>query len=126
MRDYARHRRPSNELGTAATTARQRPTRWTWRIWPGWTRHDVCRRPDGPAPKLFKHFDKDSDGKLSKDEYKAAREFLKKERESGGGRRPFGGPRGGDGEAVKPGPHVDPADVKTYPDAHLFDPAVFR
>ncbi len=61
--------------------------------------------PGGPAfgpggflaggRKLVKQFDKDADGRLNHEERQAAREFLKKERASGGGRgRPAFGPAG--------------------------------
>ncbi len=93
---------------------------------------------DGPPPrppgggfspaerKVVKDFDKDKDGRLNRDERAAARATLKKA--AGGGKRP-GGPMGGGGmriEAGKPGPKVAPADVKSFPDAGLYDPLVLR
>src|SRR5437763_15782746 len=129
--------------------------------------------------KLVKQFDKDGDGRLNAEERKAAREFIKKEREARG-RGGFGPPsptqvippplmadleltaeqrkqlealqkeadsrldkiltdaqrkqlrdmRGGFGrpnrEPAKPGPKVSPADVKSYPDAGLYEPTVLR
>jgi len=80
--------------------------------------------------RLVKDFDKDGDKRLNKEERQAAREFLKKERESGSGRR-MGGPPGGmgrrfGGEAPKPGPKVTPADVKSYSGEPLYDPKVLR
>jgi hypothetical protein len=75
--------------------------------------------PGGPMGggerKLVKQFDKDSDGKLNKEERQAAREFLKNNRRGPGGRPP-----------AKPGPKVSPADVKNFPDASFYDPTVLR
>jgi spore coat protein CotH len=89
--------------------------------------------PGGPMAedrKLVKEFDKDGDKRLNREERQAAREFLKKERDAGGGRR-MGGPPGGmgrrfSGEAPKPGPRVTPADVQSYNDEPLYDPKVLR
>src|SRR5436190_19298966 len=54
----------------------------------------------GAKIKLVKKFDKDGDGRLNKEERKAAREYLKKERAGGrGGFRPGGKGPGG----VRPG-----------------------
>lgn len=50
--------------------------------------------PGGQPRQLVKQFDKDGDGRLNDEERKAARDFLKKEREQGGG---FGGFPGGPG-----------------------------
>lgn len=78
---------------------------------------------------LLKQFDKDGDGKLNAAERKEAREYLQKERAEGRGRRGFGpGGRFGGGGAVanQPGPKLSPADVKAYPDAAFYDPAVIR
>src|SRR5438270_849629 len=52
--------------------------------------------PMGQIRKLVKQFDKDGDGRLNREERRAARAFLKKERESGG-RGGFRRPRGGFG-----------------------------
>ena len=38
----------------------------------------------------------------------------------------FGGFRRGGSDGPRPGPRVDPSEVKTYPDAALYDPAVLR
>jgi hypothetical protein len=84
--------------------------------------------------KLVKQFDKDGDKRLNADERKAAREWLAKERAEGRGPRGFGGRggRGGPGfggrneEPPKPGPKVSPADVKSFPDAPLYDPLTLR
>ena len=93
--------------------------------------------------KLVKQFDKDGDKRLNQEERQAARAFLKKERENGGGnlRGPggpggFGGPGGPGGprgfgrrqnqEPPKPGAKVTPDEVKSYPDADLYDTKVLR
>lgn len=84
--------------------------------------------------KLLKQFDKDKSGVLNAEERKAAREFLKKEKEEGRGpRRPgppggggFGGRRGEPQTPPEPGPKLAPAEVKNFPDAPLYDPAVLR
>jgi spore coat protein CotH len=83
--------------------------------------------PMGQHRKVVKQFDKDGDGRLNKEERQAAREFLKKDRENGrGGFGPRGpGPRGNDAPP-KPGPHVDPTDVNTYPDSSLYEPTILR
>ncbi len=86
--------------------------------------------PMGQPRKLVKQFDKDGDGRLNAAERKAAREFLKKE----GGGRGFGPPgfgppgfgRRGDRDPPKPGPRLRPSEVKTYPDAGLYEPTVLR
>src|SRR5512132_4147875 len=106
--------------------------------------------PDGPGPggfggmmqpevKLTKQFDKDGNGWLNAAERKAAREFLQKERAEGRGPRGFGGRggRGGPGgpgfggprgnqEPPKPGVKLIPADVKSFPDAPLYDAQTLR
>ena len=83
--------------------------------------------PGGQERKLVAEFDKNKDGWLNAEERKPAREAAKS---GGGGRKGgFGGGKGGfgkGGESGKPGPKVAPADVKTYPDAKLYDPAVLR
>lgn len=82
--------------------------------------------------KLVKQFDKDGDGRLNASERKAAREFLQKERTQGRGRRGFGGPRGGFGgrggeqTPPQPGEKLSPADVKSFPDAPLYDAQTLR
>src|SRR4051812_17974807 len=53
---------------------------------PGGFRMGGFGGPMGQIRKLVKQFDKDGDGRLNEEERKAAREFLKKERASGGGR----------------------------------------
>src|SRR5262245_18550324 len=83
--------------------------------------------PMGQHRKLLKQFDQDGDGRLNKDERQAAREFIKKERETGHGGPGLRGPspRGGE-TAPAAGPHVDPADVKTFPDSSLYEPTILR
>src|SRR5436190_17154690 len=52
--------------------------------------------PMGQVRKLVKQFDKDGDGRLNKEERKAAREFLKKDGRGGpGGKGGFGKGKGG-------------------------------
>ena len=96
--------------------------------------------PMGQERKLVKRFDKDGDHRLNREERAAARVSLKSERPAGGSRGPgpFGGglfgPPGGPGggprrenrEPPKPGPRASPDDVKSYPDAKLYDPTVLR
>ena len=84
--------------------------------------------------KLVKRFDQNGDGRLNATERKAAREFLQKEKAEGRGRRAFGppgGPGGGGGprpsqEPAKPGAKLSPADLKSFPDAPLYDPNTLR
>lgn len=95
----------------------------------------------GPGPmqeerKLVKEFDADGDKRLNAAERKAAREFLAKETAEGRGPRRPGGPRrgggpGGPGGAEDntppaPGEKLGPADVKSFPDAPLYDPQTLR
>jgi len=96
--------------------------------------------PNQPEVKLVRKFDQDGNKRLDSTERKTAREFVQKERAEGrmgrgpGGRRGPGGPGGGPGgrgpreseEPVKPGPKVSPADVKSFPDAPLYDPQAVR
>ena len=77
--------------------------------------------------KLVKQFDKDGDKRLNAVERKAAREFLAREKAEGRGPRgPGGRGRGGNQEAPKPGPKLSPTDVKSYPNAPLYDPETLR
>jgi hypothetical protein len=90
--------------------------------------------PGGPGgmqekTKLVKQFDKDGDGYLNAAERKAAREFVANSGGGGrgggrGGRRggPGFGGRGGNQETPQPGPKLALADVKSFPDAPLYDP----
>ncbi len=87
-----------------------------------------------PETKVVKQFDKDADGHLNAAERIAAREFLRKERAGGGGRRGFGPPGGPGGlggprgkqEPAKPGVKLSPTDVKSFADAPLYDPQTLR
>ena len=77
--------------------------------------------------KLVQQFDKDGDKRLNVEERKAAREFLAKEVAEGRGpRRP--GPRGNrpPEDPPPPGPRLTPAEVKSFPDAPLYDPKTLR
>jgi hypothetical protein len=77
--------------------------------------------------KLVDRFDKNKDKRLDVAERTAAREALASE---GGGPRGFGGRRGFPGgrglNPGTPGPRLTPADVKSYPNAPLYDPATLR
>ena len=90
--------------------------------------------PGGPMQeetKLVKQFDKDGDGRLNNEERKAAREFLAQQ-PRGRGPGGLGGPRGGFGgrgenqTPPQPGPKLSPADVKSFPDAPLYDAQTLR
>ena len=85
--------------------------------------------------KILKEFDKNDDGWLNQEERAVAREALKKqqaERGGFGGRGPGGpggfGPPGMNRNQTppKPGIHVEPSEVKSYPDANLYEPSVLR
>lgn len=92
--------------------------------------------PGGQIRKIVKDFDKNGDGRLDKEERKAARAFLEKERsgfggfgkggfgKGGFGKGGFG--KGGNSEPPRPGPKVKPDDVKTYVKAGLYDPTTLR
>lgn len=100
--------------------------------------------PGGPGgmmqqeTKLVKKFDQNGDKRLDAAERQAAREFLQKEKAEGRGPRGFGGrggpggpgrgPRGGGENRPKPQPgaRVSPADVKSFPNAPLYDPLTVR
>lgn len=81
--------------------------------------------------KILKEFDKNDDGWLNTEERTGAREALKKQQSERGG---FGGRPGGFGPPgmnrnqtpPKPGVHVEPSDVKNYPEAGLYEPTVLR
>ncbi len=92
-----------------------------------------------PEIKLVKQFDKDGNGWLNAAERKAAREFLQKNRAEGRGPRGFGGRggRGGPGgpgfggpggnqEPPKPGVKLTLTDVKSFPNAPLYDAQTLR
>lgn len=72
------------------------------------------------AVALFKEADKNRDDKLDDSELSAAIAQLFPA--PGFGPPGFAGKR----EPAKPGPHVAPADVKSYPDASLYEPTVLR
>src|SRR5262245_9501392 len=75
----------------------------------------------GQDLQLVKQFDKDGDGRLNATERKAARESLRQS--------PRPGPRGFGGFGfgpTQPGPRLSPAQVRSYPDAPLYDPAILR
>jgi len=92
--------------------------------------------PGGPGgmfqeTKLVKQFDKDGDKRLNNEERKAAREYLTKERGNRGpggpgGRRGGFGPRGENQEPAQPGQKLSPADVKSFPDAPVYDMSRLR
>lgn len=75
-------------------------------------------QPDLP---LVKQFDKDGDGRLNNAERQAARAYLASQGGNGRGPRGFGGSFPADA-----GPHLTPADVKSYPEADLYDGSVLR
>lgn len=80
--------------------------------------------PGGQERKLLKEFDKNKDGWLNAQERSAARATAKT---GGGGFRPKGGfGKGGNQEPPKPGPKVNVADAKPYPDAKLYDTSILR
>ncbi len=79
--------------------------------------------------EILKQFDKNGDGYLNLAERKAAREFLSTQGGGrGGGRRGgFGGRgRGGNQSPPSPGAKLSPAEVKSYPNAPLYDPQTLR
>jgi spore coat protein CotH len=94
------------------------------------------QRPGGPPGgfggpggerKIVAEFDKDGDKRLNAEERKEARTFLQSQPMGGpGGRR--GGPGLGRGGMVAgtPGARLSPADVKSFPNAPIYDPAVLR
>lgn len=92
----------------------------------------------GGDRELVKEFDKDGNGRLDKEERKAARESIQKERAQGGGGGrggrgfgppggPGGGPPGMEGERVeaKPGVKIAPGEVKPV-DGGFYEPGVLR
>jgi hypothetical protein len=83
----------------------------------------------GPQVELVSKFDKDGNKRLDAAERTAAREYLAEEKAAGRGRRgPGGGGRRGNQneEPPSPGPKVSSADVKSFPDAPLYDLDVVR
>ncbi len=80
--------------------------------------------PGGEPRKLVAEFDTNRDGWLNAAERVPARAKAKE-----GGRPGRGGPPGGfggRGPETSPGPKVSPADVRAFPDAPLYAPAVLR
>ena len=80
----------------------------------------------GPEQKLVSQFDKNKDDRLDAEERKAARAWLT---ENGSGGRGFGGGRRGGGRGMaagSPGRPLKPAEVKSYGNEALYDPAVLR
>lgn len=98
------------------------------------------RRPGGPGgpgggpsgqpadKKIVKDFDKNEDGWLNREERDLAKKSLENSTDQRGGRR--GRRRGGRGGRAavvgKPGPEVSPDDVKSFPEAGLYDTDVLR
>ena len=88
--------------------------------------------PGGAERKLVARFDKNGDKRLDTEERKAARAALAEEGGTrgfggpGGRRGGFGGPGGFNREPASPGPKMSPADVRSYPNAPLYDPTVLR
>ncbi len=77
--------------------------------------------------KLVKQFDTNGDKWLNAEERKRAREFLVKEKASGGNRQRGFGPRPMQrGEPAQPGAKISPADVKSYADTPLYASNVVR
>lgn len=81
--------------------------------------------------KILSEYDANQDGWLNKEERAAARAALKKqqaERGNAGGRPGGFGPPGmnRNQQPPKPGVHVEPGDVKSFPDASLYEPTVLR
>ena len=89
------------------------------------------RGPDGPGERkkeVVARFDKNGDKRLNAEERKAARQWLATERSQGRGPRRFGPGRGGNEGAQPhlPGGKVSPGDVKSSPDAPLYDAGTMR
>jgi hypothetical protein len=80
--------------------------------------------PGGGADiEVVKQFDKDGNGRLDAAERVPARQWLS----ANGGRGGFGRRRfGGGGRSVMPGRHVEPSEVRSVPQAVLYDPGVVR
>ena len=77
--------------------------------------------------KLVAKFDKNGNKRLDAEERKTARAFLASEKAEGRGPRRFG-PRGRpeNPEPPEPGKKLSPADIKSFPDAPLYDPKTLR
>ena len=77
----------------------------------------------GQRLKLLPEFDKAGKGYLSSAERKAAREYLATQPRRGRG---FGRSAGNEQGPPAPGPHLTPADVKTFGSESLYDQKVLR
>ena len=95
------------------------------------------QRPGGPPPggfggpggerKVVAAFDKDGDKRLNAEERKEARAVFESQPMGGpGGRRGGSGFGRGGMVAGTPGAKLSPADVKSFPNAPIYDPAVLR
>ncbi|MFK8113125.1 MAG: CotH kinase family protein [Rubripirellula sp.] len=84
--------------------------------------------PSAPDIELLEKFDQDKSGALDVEERAEAREWLKSQKgtRGGPGRRGPGGPRGNQASAGSPGPELDPSQVESFTDKHLYDPSVLR
>ena len=83
--------------------------------------------PGGQQRKILKDFDTNKDGWLNQEERAAARDSLKNNDGGFGGKGGFGKGFGkGGGEPTKPGPHVEPGEVKNFPDKGLYESTVLR
>jgi hypothetical protein len=82
------------------------------------------RDPMVADQQIVAQFDADKNGRLGADERKAAREWLA----TNGSFRPGFGGRGGRGTAAagSPGRRLTPAEVRSYPDAPLYDLTTLR
>lgn len=78
----------------------------------------------GADVEVVKQFDKDGNGRLDAAERAPARQWLTSGagNRGGFGRRRFGARQGN----VAQGRHLEPADVKSYPQVALYDPSAFR
>ena len=80
--------------------------------------------PNRPEQKLTKKFDADKNGFLDSAERQEALKSVQSDGRQGG--PPGGRRRRGQAQVGTPGPKVSPKDVKNYPEADLYDPAVLR
>lgn len=82
----------------------------------------------GEELKLLKKFDANHDKMLDATERKAALSYMEEQglnrRRGPGGMRRGGGPD--NNEPAQPGKKLTPADVKSYPDADVYDPNIIR
>lgn len=90
---------------------------------------DFFGPPGMQERKILKEFDTNGDGWLNREEREVARAALKKmTREGGRGVMRFGPPGGfgSRGPETKPGPKVQPTDVRVYANEPLYDGSVLR